>query len=96
MQLNSRVTAVSFLHYGELMNVHFRGPNAQNVNGNFGANARRAASEGGHPIAELVKTSAIAEDRLRSIFDGVATDITLREIASMSVALNVTLDVLLG
>lgn len=96
MQLNSRVTAASFLHYGEPMNVHFRGPGAQSVNGNFGANARRVASEGGHPIAELVETSAIPEDRLRSIFEGFASDITLREIVGMSVALNVTLDVLLG
>lgn len=78
------------------MNVHFRGPEAQSVNGKFGANARKVAIDGGHPIAELVRSSAIPEDRLRSIFDGVASNITLREIAGLSVALNVALDVLLG
>lgn len=78
------------------MNVHFRGPDARSVNGNFGKNARKVAKEGGYPIAELVQSSAIPEDRLRSIFDGVALDITLREIAGMAIALNVTLDVLLG
>lgn len=81
---------------GEPMNVHFRGPDAQSVNGSFGRKARLAAIESGQPIAELVQTSAIPETRLRSIFAGAANDITLREIAGLSMALNVALDVLLG
>lgn len=66
------------------------------MNGKFGANARKVAIDGGHPISQLVQSSAIPEDRLRSIFDGIASDITLREIAGISIALNVALDVLLG
>lgn len=50
----------------------------------------------GYPIADLVQNSAIPERRLRSIFDGAAKDITLREIAGLALALNVALDVLLG
>lgn len=89
------MTATASLLNGEPMNVHFRGPDARSVNGNFGINARRIASEGDHPIAELVQSTAIPEDRLRSIFDGVASNITLREIVGLSIGLNVDLDVLL-
>lgn len=81
---------------GEPMNVHYRGPDAQVANGKFGRIARRAACEDGRPIAEVALSSAIPEDRLRSIFDGVASNITLREIVGLSIALNVALDVLLG
>lgn len=66
------------------------------VHGIFVERARSHACDKGLSLTELVETSTISEDRLLNIFDGKATNITLREIAGISLALGVSLEALLG
>ena len=66
------------------------------MQGIFVERARSYACNSGLSVTELVKASTIEEDRLINIFEGKAPDITLREIAGISLALGVSLEVLLA
>lgn len=61
--------------------------------------ANQTASEckkTGISVAQLSHASAIDVERLHSIMDGKATEITLREIAGLALGLGTSLAVLLG
>lgn len=61
--------------------------------------ARNTASQcnkRGLSLKELSASTSIDEDRLISIMDGQASEITLSEIAGLSIGLGVSLAVLLG
>tara|TARA_R110000823_G_scaffold106375_5_gene224985 strand:+ start:989 stop:1180 length:192 start_codon:yes stop_codon:yes gene_type:complete len=62
----------------------------------FVERARSYACNSGLSVAELVQASTIEQDRLLNIFEGKAPDITLREIAGISLALGVSLEILLA
>lgn len=65
------------------------------MQGTFLKRARSIACNSGIPLDEIVLASTINEDRLVSIFEGEASDITLRELAGISVALGVPIETLL-
>jgi hypothetical protein len=73
-----------------------RGSGIPSVHGIFVERARAVARNSGLTLVELVKASTIGEDRLLSIFEGKASDITLRELAGISVALGVPVETLLA
>lgn len=72
-----------------------RGSNAQSVHRTFVKKARETAYSSGITLDELANSSTINEDRLLSIFEGKASDITLRELAGISLALGVSVEQLL-
>jgi DNA-binding Xre family transcriptional regulator len=53
-------------------------------------------SKAGMSVAQLALASAIDVERLNSIMNGKARDITLREIAGLALGLGTSLSVLLG
>lgn len=59
------------------------------------ARVRAEADKNGLMLDELAAASAIPATRLQAIFEGKATDITLRELAGLSLALNVPVAILL-
>lgn len=73
-----------------------RGSDKPSVHRIFAEKARTIACSGDLSLPELGRESTIAEDRLLTIFEGNAPDITLREIAGISLALGVSLDRLLA
>lgn len=50
----------------------------------------------GMTLIELAQVSEISEDRLQSILDGQAREVTLRELAALALAIGVTVTALLS
>ena len=78
------------------MSSRHRGSEKPSVHGIFAERARSLACNSGIALDDLVQASTIDEDRLLSIFGGDAPDITLRELAGISVALGVPVETLLA
>lgn len=78
------------------MSSHSRRARKSSVHGTFVERARSIACNSGIALDDIVQASTINEVRLVSIFEGEASNITLRELAGISVALGVPIETLLS